>query len=794
MSKTLTILSFLISFSSFSQKIIRGKLTDRKSNESLPFVHIISKKAQAVSDIEGNYVLKVPENSEADSVKFSLIGYEKYKVTIEDLQHHPNFRMSRSSTSLSEVTIVAEEDPAYAMIRRAVKRRKFNDPEKLNKFRYSSYNKAVLDVPRTDSIQAELDSTNFAKAHFMMMESATRVTFEQPNKLKEEVIGNQITGFSNPLFALQSNSFQPFSCYSPYLTFIDFDFLNPISPGSDGRYIFQLEDSIETAEGKSYIISFQPSKNANGNLLEGLLTLDADEWAIVHIQAKNTGKHNLARFEIRQQYGKSFGNWFPEQSSSIYEIEDPEVPLLIISNTYIDSVEFDFDPGKFNIANIEVPEEANQRSKDEWKHLRLTDLNEMEENSYKVWDTLDTRILNAMDWTMAQSASLARGRLTLGKMDILLPRLFGFNQYEGFRLGIGLATSEKLVKWVSAEGYFAYGFRDREIKYGGGLRFNIQPRRSLQLYLGYENDVDEPGRSVTDDMGGFMQLGEIERDLFTRFMNPYEAYIVELTYRPMRNVKTTLRYKNEHRTFESTSRDDVSFTGYDLTTTEAGILIECNPGEKLTAVGRALIPQGISYPRFSVELSQAFNGILDGEQEFTKAEVRMMHEIKIPKLGPFQMYAVGGKIWADEINQSNLFLGKGIQGERDLGIIGFGYFHSMPIYSFINDRYLQVGVSQNFGNPFGLEAKFSRPEIRLMYQAAIGNINIPYRTISDLPNSSMDRAYLEGGVILDNLLRLNGNSFYYSGLGIGVFYRHGHYELPAFKDNLAYAVSFVLSF
>ena len=79
-------------------------------------------------------MLKVPENSEADSVKFSLIGYEKYKVTIEDLQHHPNFRMSRSSTSLSEVTIVAEEDPAYAMIRRAVKRRKFNDPEKLNNF------------------------------------------------------------------------------------------------------------------------------------------------------------------------------------------------------------------------------------------------------------------------------------------------------------------------------------------------------------------------------------------------------------------------------------------------------------------------------------------------------------------------------------------------------------------------------------------------------------------------------------------------------------------------------------
>jgi hypothetical protein len=54
--------------------------------------------------------------------------------------------MSRSALSLGEVTIVAEEDPAYEMIRNAVKRRKANDPEKLDRFRYNAYNKAVIDV------------------------------------------------------------------------------------------------------------------------------------------------------------------------------------------------------------------------------------------------------------------------------------------------------------------------------------------------------------------------------------------------------------------------------------------------------------------------------------------------------------------------------------------------------------------------------------------------------------------------------------------------------------------------
>lgn len=757
-------------------------------------MHIISNKTKAVSDIEGNYSLRISSALDSDSIEFSLIGYEKFETTIGELKANPNPKMVKSSLKLNEVIITAKEDPAYEMIRNAVRKRKLNDPEKLDRFRYKAHNKASIDVPRTDEIQAELDSSNFKNAHLMMMESITKVTFEKPNKLKEEVLANQITGFSNPLFALQSNSFQPFSSYSPYLTFVDFDFLNPISVGSDGRYIFQLVDSVKSPEGKAYVIAFLPSKNASGNLLEGIITLDADDWAIVRIQAKNSGEYNVARFEVRQQYGKSFGKWFPEQSSSIYEMVNQEVPLIITSHTYIDSVEFDFDPGKFGIANVEVPKEANNRTNEDWEKLRVDELSEMEENAYKVYDTLDTGILNALDWIMAQSASLAKGRFTLGHMDILIPRFFGFNQYEGFRLGVGLATSEKLVKWVSAEGYFAYGFRDKEIKYGGGLRFSIQPKRGLELFIGYESDVDEPGRSVNEELGGFLKLGEVERNLFIRFMNPYEAYVARLQFRPLRGVKTTLTLRNERRNFERTSRTDASFQGYDLTTTEAGLVIEYNPTEALTSVGQSLIPQRVSYPSFSLELSQAIDDLLNSEQEFTKVELRMMHEIKIPKLGALQMYAVGGIVWANEINQSNLILSRGIRGERNLGIVGLGYFHTLPTYAFLNDQYVQLGLSQNFGNPFGIETRFSRPEIRVMYQAAIGNLSTETTFVPDMPSTGMDQAYLEGGLVLDNLLRLSSNSPYYSGFGLGVFYRHGFYHTSSTKDNFALALSFGISF
>jgi hypothetical protein len=796
MKKIILILFCLTPWFGYGQELIKGKIIDSKSKESLPFVHIISAKAKAVSDIEGNYTLRIPRNTNpADSIEFSVIGFSKKKITFRDLAESPNAEMDKATLDLAVFTVVAKEDPAYAMIRKAVKLRKQNDPEQLPQFRYNSYNKAYLDVDRTfEGIQQDLDSSNFSKAHFMMLESATEVTFEQPNKVKERVLANQISGFSNPLFSLQANSFQPFSSYSPYLNFVEIDFLNPISLNSDGRYLFQLEDSIETAEGKAYVIAFQPKKNASGNLLEGSISLDATDWAIVTIQAKNSGEHKLAGFEIRQKYAKANDHWFPEQSSSRYIFTEGEPPLLIISNTYIDSVEYDFDPGRFGIANIEITEDANKQTDDSWDELRQVDLTEEEDNTYKVYDTLDTKILNALDWTMSQSASLARGRFSIGKADILLPHILGFNQYEGLRLGIGIATNDKFIKWMSPEAYFGYGFRDKEMKYGGGLRFRIQPEREFEFYVGYENDVDEPGRSSTENMGGFLKLGEFERDLFTRFMNPYEAYKAELKYRPMRDVRTTLSFRNERRTFERTNRTDSSFEEYDLTTTQASILIEYNPGEALMMIGSSLLPQGISYPRLSLEVTQAFDGVLDGEQEFTKAELRIMHEFNVPRLGPLRLFASGGMIWADEINESNLILSRGILGERDLGIIGFGYFHTMPVYSFINDQYAHLGVSQNLGNPFGMEWEYSRPEIRLMYQAAIGNLETPTTAVPDMPEVTMDKLYLEGGVVIDNLIRFHGKSLYYSGLGIGAFYRHGYYESSSFGDNLAFAASFTISF
>jgi hypothetical protein len=144
------------------------------------------------------------------------------------------------------------------------------------------------------------------------------------------------------------------------------------------------------------------------------------------------------------------------------------------------------------------------------------------------------------------------------------------------------------------------------------------------------------------------------------------------------------------------------------------------------------------------------------------------------------------------VPESYLIYGRGVLGESDFGLLATGYFQTMGLYQFINDEFVQLGLTHNFGSVFGLKKSFSKPELKLAYQAAIGNLSTNNKNELRSSAIQMDRPYLEAGLIIDNILRLK-NSFYYSGFGIGAFYRHGHYGVADEMENLSFILSFAIS-
>ncbi len=526
-----------------AQETIDGRTLDALSGNTIPFAHIATDGAKSygsVTNIDGVYRLALGKQmDEGDSVRFSHISYRPFAISLGDLRLQTTVKLEPRSENLQEFIVKATEDPAYAMIRKAIANRSENDPEKLPFFRFTSYNKANADVARTEKTQEELENTGFRQAHFLMLESATDVIYKKPGKWNETITASKMSGMKNPMIGMVSNSFQPFSCYSNYINIAGFEYLNPISPGSANRYRFELRDSALVEGSKVYIISFRAKQNSSENLMDGSVSLADSSFALVNYRGKNTGDHALMYFDVRQAYTRAGVDlWFPDESNTTYSFtsQTDSPPIILSSTTYIKDLDLVTEPrtSDFGIADISQADGAGKLTDEVWKTIRPFELDTSEGNTYKVYDTLPRMMVNAMNWVMKQSASLASGRLNFGNVDVLMNKLMAFNQYEKFRLGLGLATSSELVKWMSAEAYFAYGFGDKTSKYGGGLRFFLHQPRDLELSVYYRSDVQEPGRAMFTKDIGFTQSGEVIRNLFTRRMNGVEQYEAALTYRPAR--------------------------------------------------------------------------------------------------------------------------------------------------------------------------------------------------------------------------------------------------------------------
>jgi hypothetical protein len=191
-------------------------------------------------------------------------------------------------------------------------------------------------------------------------------------------------------------------------------------------------------------------------------------------------------------------------------------------------------------------------------------------------------------------------------------------------------------------------------------------------------------------------------------------------------------------------------------------------------------------------MSRAIPGLYESNQNFTRVELGAEHLFRVRGLGETRVFGTAGKVWGNNVPESYLMYGRGVLGESDFGLLATGYFQTMGLYQFVNDEFVQLGLNHNFGSVFGLKKSFSKPELKLAYQAAIGSLNP--NNVDNLRSLAlpMDRPYLEAGLIIDNILRLK-NSFYYSGFGIGAFYRHGYYGLPDEMENLSFILSFAIS-
>jgi hypothetical protein len=786
----------------FCQNIsVKGKVIDRKTKEPLAFVNIATNNSNVFgrTDIDGKFILK--SSIKIDSFKLSYIGYESREIKVENSSVFLIIELDQKEVRLTEVQIFPGENPAHRIIKKVIENKNLNNPEKTKAFSYTSYNKMVFTSEEEAGLKKYTHNTDsvsiktrefFKKQYLMLMESVSKRKFLYPDRNSEIVIGSRVSGLKDPLFAMIATQFQSFSFYNDYISLSDKRYLNPICDGSINKYLFLIKDTVFSDKDTVFIISFQPRKNTNFEGLKGLLYINTNQYAVQNVIAEPAAEEKgTVSIRIQQMY-EFIDNkqWFPVQLNT-----DIMMKLITLNNfiivgkgkMYLSDISLnpEFVKKQFNNIILEIQEGASSKSDEFWNTYRRDSLNEKDIVTYHVIDSLGEA--SHLDRKMSGLQSLLLGRIPIRYIDLDINKLISYNEYEGFRLGLGLYTNNKISKHFGFGGYFAYGFKDQAWKYGGEVGLMLNLKTETELRYSYTNDVFESGGRTFFDWESTLLGAESYRNYLVKQMDDIEKHHVQISTRLIRNFKTYIwtdnyrvQINNEYKYGITGGNASIFLKDFNLAEIGAGFRFAYK--EKFLKMRNYNISMGTDYPIVWLQYIHGFSNLMDGEYEYDRIDFKVQKSFYVKNVGKTTFQISSGYISGD-LPYPILYNGRGNFAQFTLN--SPNSFATMKMNEFLSDRYANIFFTHNFGKLLIRTKKFE-PEIVFVSNAGVGFLNNKKKHFN-VNFKTMEKGFFESGIIVNNILRTD-----LYGIGIGGFYRYGTYSFPKFKDN--YVVNLTISF
>lgn len=806
MRALLLVLVFLQVNYSLAQKK-SWRVIDQKSQEGIAFVNVLIDDGRrgTSTDIDGKFSLAIES---FDSLSFSAIGYGTKTLKKAELLNLKDVKLQVNAYGLEEVLILPGENPAHRLINLAIENRKINNPELASEFYYESYNKLVftgeLDSNYVDSnwIQEpdsiiRLDDNDMTpkefleKQHFFIMESVTERNHIPPSFSKEVVIASRISGLQNPIFSLIGTQLQSFSLYTTYISLFGENYLSPISKGSTEKYVFELRDTLYSGVDTVFTIYFKPRKGKFFTGLKGSLAINTNGYAVQNFIAEPFDQADIP-IKIQQKY-EFIDNkqWFPVQlNTTIFmkNIEMDGLTFLGIGKSYLKGIELKSRLEKKEIGNtiLAMDSKAGKREPSWWEEYRSDSLDSKEQATYHFMDSVGKEA--NLDRKIAVFGTLMRGSIPWGPIDFPLNRFLDFNGYEGFRLGLGIESNEKFIKWLRLGGYGAYGFRDKAIKYGYHARWTPKSNREFELKASYSDDVSEVGGTqfFKDRLNGFSSEG-IQK-LFINRMDLVERIQAELSFRALRDFHFTAFANTESRSISneyvySSENGSLINSANPYQLTQVGLGIRHSFREKYAEVFGVKTPIISKYPIIHAKFTKGLDGFLEGEYEFFKADIKIDQKFNIRNLGISQFRIAAGYV----DNPLPLGLLHRVKGSYDekYSIASQYSFETAGPNEFYSDRYVNLFFRHSFKDLL-FQYKSFKPQISIVSTVGFGSMEQPNRHLNT-DFSTFEKGLYESGLQIDNILEEFG-------LGVGAFYRYGNYAKEEWKDNVALKLTAVFNF
>ncbi|MBI4646229.1 MAG: hypothetical protein HY738_06435, partial [Bacteroidia bacterium] len=768
-----------------------------------------------------------------DSLLFSYVGYETLIFHIKNEMYNKPviIQMEKKAVTLSEVTIFPGINPAHRIIEQTIANKDINNPEKMSSFKYTSYNKIyftidfgketteeqsktgikfkLLDENTTaaDSGKQNASDTSaearlrkfFDEQHLMLIESVSEREFLYPDMNNETVIASRISGFQNPAFTLLATQMQSFSFYPEFITIYEKRYLNPISNGSINKYFFLLEDTLFTERGDTvFIISFRPGRGKNFDGLKGILHINSDKYAVQSVIAQPFEEQKIS-VKIQQNYELIDNEqWFPVQlntdiifnnlivGAATGRSTSKGVKVIGIGKSYLTNIILnpELRRREFDNIELELDKNATQKPEEYWNKFRTDSLTGKDKSTYKVIDSLGKA--EKLDTKLKGLEILLTGAVPVKFISLPLDKLLAYNEYEGMRAGLGIETNQRFSGIIQLGGYGAWGFRDKDYKYGAYAGIILHKRAELKISGLYRKDVIEAaGYEFLEDKS--LTSSDLYRKIMLENMDKILQKKLAVSFRWLRYIKTQLyivqsfhettsgyRYKYSENNVD-VFRDDFIFT-------EAGVNLKFLYKEKFAETLSWKYTLGSDYPVLWVNIDKSIPFAGD-EFQYTRVVTKISGKIITKSLGTTALQVTAGYL-AGQAPYVKLFNGYG--SYQKYTVEADNSFNTMRMNEFLSDRFINIYFKHDFGKLLFKTKKF-QPEFALLNHIGFGSLE-QREVHTGYPFTTLEKGYYEAGILFNCLLRES-----FIGYGIGVFYRYGPYSFSYPEQNFSIKLSVTFS-
>lgn len=821
----LQLLSFFLLLSTVvcAQNVVKGVVFDAHTGQKLPFVNIVINQSRqgSTTDIDGKFEIQSAERIEF--LQFSYVGYEPLQYYAAG-QTKLEVGLIRKNLMLTQVEVVAGENPAHRIIRAAVANRDQNDPEKLSSFRYTAYNKFIVSLDtgenpldtiayrmvktKSGNDSIILDSTSyeigqfFRKRDLFINESVSQRVFRSPDLSNEKVIASRTSGFKSPDFILLSSQLQSFSFYNDYIQILQTRYLNPISPGSTGRYYFQIEDTSYHGVDTVFIIAFKPRKGKNFSGMQGLLYINTRGYALEHVIARPADSLESMSISIRQQYKLIGGQkWFPDQLHTDIRLSTVNINGIVplaYGRSYLQDIELEpaINRREIGLNGIEIEADAHQQSTEFWEKYRIDANEQRDQETYRFIDSLSAA--ENLERKMKFALALATGRIPIGPIDLRLRDMISGNRYEGLRLGLSVATNDEFSRRFSVGVYGALGTRDKQGKYGANADLYFDRQKNWSLLISHKNDLEEAGgySFFTQDASLLSadseRLWQFFRQYFDRNQRENEVKLQFLNqrylsgtvgFRTVAKVQTPwyrYRFLEENTTSSLSPEEKTALLPNSFEYTEFKVQLRYAFREKYVKLSSQQYGTGTNYPVVSINYNKGLKA-LSGNYAYDRLAIKLEKKVTFRHFGFSAFQLSGGLVSGPDLPLNLLLFARGVG--RTNGIYAPNTFQTIDANDFVHDRFLSLHWRHNFESLL-FRTKKQAPQFALEHKMIVGRLNNGARHFFTEPINvqirSLEKGYFESGFTLSHIKILD--QFW----GIGVFYGYGPNQRQTWSDNLAF--------